>query len=170
MTRPTIVYVSGPITTGGNVPVNVRKGIEAAVELMDLGYVVICPHEKAFGMEMLSPRSYDAWMDYDYSCIRASDAVYRMPAPSRGGDLEVAYAEKIGTPVFFDVDTLRTVLPPLIDSAIGPRHRVLDTGIDLAAQRLRAVAETGMHSLTFGHPALEAAAQAILKLHRRVLG
>lgn len=104
--RPTIVYVSGPITTGGNVPVNVRRGIEAAVSLMDLGYVAICPHEKAFGMEMLSPRSYEEWMEYDFRCIEASDAVFRMPGESVGGDREVEYAVKIGVPVYYSLDML----------------------------------------------------------------
>jgi hypothetical protein len=120
-TRPTIVYVSGPITTGGNVPVNVRLGIEAAVKIMDRGYVVICPHEKAFGMEMLSPRSYEAWMKYDYRCIDASDVVYRMAdehgvtMPSAGGDREVAYAQEIGKPVYWSYDTLFAV-PTIIES------------------------------------------------------
>lgn len=111
-TRPTIIYVSGPITTGGNVPVNVRKGIEAAVLIMDRGYVVICPHEKAFGMEMLAPRSYEAWMQYDFRCIDACDAVYRMPEPSVGGDREVEYALKTGKPVYHSFDTLFTL--PLV--------------------------------------------------------
>lgn len=106
MTRPTIVYVSGPITTGGNVPVNVRRGIEAAIALMDRGFVVLCPHEKAFGAEMLSPRGYEDWMEYDFRCIAAADCVYRMPEPSVGGDREVEYARKLGKEVYFSLDTL----------------------------------------------------------------
>lgn len=113
MTRPTIVYVSGPMTTGNNFPVNIRRGIEAAVAIMERGYVALCPHEKALGMEMLAPRSYDAWMEYDYSCVRASDAVYRMPGESRGGDLEVAFAQKIGVPVYFSLDTLFACASPV---------------------------------------------------------
>jgi len=112
MTRPMIVYVSGPMTTGGNFPVNIRRGIEAAATLMDLGFVVICPHEKALGMEMLAPRSYEDWMQYDFRCIEACDAVFRMsdergnPLPSAGGDREVAFAGKIGKPVYYSLDTL----------------------------------------------------------------
>ena len=122
-TRPTIVYVSGPITTGGNVPVNVRKGIEAAVTLMDLGYVVICPHEKAFGMEMLSPRGYEDWMAYDFRCIDACDCVYRMPEPSTGGDREVEYAVKMGVPVYFSLDTLLNCDPPT--RSVDPQYSVV---------------------------------------------
>lgn len=115
MMRPTIVYVSGPMTTGNNFPVNIRRGIEVATVIMDKGYVVICPHEKALGMEMLVPRSYDDWMAYDLRCIEACDIVYRMsddrgnPLPSKGGDMEVQYARRIGRPVYYSFDTLFTV-------------------------------------------------------------
>jgi hypothetical protein len=120
MTRPTIVYVSGPMTTGNNFPLNIRRGIEAACTIMEKGYVVICPHEKALGMEMLAPRSYDAWLQYDFRCIEASDVVYRMsdgrgiPLPSHGGDAEVAYARKLGRPTYYSFDTLFTV-PTIIE-------------------------------------------------------
>jgi len=116
-TRPALIYISGPITTGGNVPVNVRRGIEAGVLLMDAGYVVIVPHEKAFGMEMLSPRSYEDWMAYDFKCIEVCDAVYRMsdwrgnPLPSVGGDRETEYARAIGKPVYHSLDTLKAGVP-----------------------------------------------------------
>lgn len=112
MTRPTIVYVSGPMTTGDNFPVNIRRGIEVAVLLMDRGYVVICPHEKALGMEMLAPRSYEDWMRYDFLCVQASDCVFRMsdgfgnPLPSKGADREVEFARAHGIPVYYSLDTL----------------------------------------------------------------
>lgn len=112
MKRPTIVYVSGPMTTGGNFTVNIRKGIEVAARIMERGYVVICPHEKALGMEMLAPKSYEEWLQYDLKCIEACDAVLRMsdctgcPLPSAGGDREVAHARTIGRPVYYSLDTL----------------------------------------------------------------
>lgn len=119
MTRPTLVYVSGPMTTGNNFPVNIRNGILVATQLMDRGYVVICPHEKALGMEMLAPRSYDDWLSYDFRCIEACDAVLRMsdergnPLPSKGGDAEVLYARQIGRPVYYSVETLYAGVPTL---------------------------------------------------------
>lgn len=165
-TRPAVVYISGPITTGGNVPVNVRKGIEAGVTLMDLGYVVICPHEKAFGMEMLSPRSYEDWMQYDFRCINASDAVYRMPGESVGGDREVAYAADHDIPVFYSLDALVERLPTQVDDWLEQRN----IGSTLAARCLLEVAESGRHVGVFSGQVMEAAAQAILKLHRRIPG
>ncbi len=106
------------MTTGDNFPLNIRRGIEAAVALMDRGYVVICPHEKALGMEMIAPRSYAEWMAYDYRCIEACDVVLRMsdahgtPLPSHGGDLEVEYARKLGIRVYYSLDTLFAGVQP----------------------------------------------------------
>lgn len=117
--KPIVVYLSGPMTTGGNFPVNIRRGIELAAVLVDAGYVVICPHEKAFGMEMLAPRGYEAWMEYDFRCIEASDAVLRMsdgfgnPLPSNGGDREVQYAKTLDIPVYYSIDTLIAGIPPV---------------------------------------------------------
>lgn len=110
MTRPTIVYVSGPITTGGNVPVNVREGILAAMVLRKRGYVVICPHERIV-TEMLDPHDYEWWMERDFAEIEACDVVYRMPKPSNGGDREVEYAGRIGRTVYWSVDTLFAGVP-----------------------------------------------------------
>lgn len=115
MTRPTIVYVSGPITTGGNIPVNVREGILAAMTLRKMGYVVICPHERIV-TEMLDPHPYEAWMEWDFREIEACDVVYRMsdagvPRPSHGGDREVAHANRLGRPVYFSVETLQAGVP-----------------------------------------------------------
>ena len=124
MTRPTIVYVSGPMTTGGNFPVNIRRGIEVAAAIMDRGFVVICPHEKALGMEMLAPREYEDWMAYDLRCIDACDVVLRMsdgygnPLPSNGGDREVAYARRIGRPVYYSLDTLFAGVPTTMSHAL----------------------------------------------------
>lgn len=120
ITRPTVIYVSGPMTTGGNFPLNIAKGIAAATLIMERGYVVICPHEKALGMEMLHPRSYEEWMQYDFRCIEACDAVYRMPEPSKGGDEEVKYALKIGRTVYYSYDTLFAGMPPTIESYCRP--------------------------------------------------
>jgi hypothetical protein len=117
MIRPTLVYVSGPMTTGDNFPLNIRLGIEAAARIMERGYVVICPHEKALGMEMLAPRSYDDWMQYDLRCIEVCDAVLRMsdargnPLPSKGGDAEVLFARAKAIPVYYSLDTLFAGLP-----------------------------------------------------------
>lgn len=112
--RPTIVYVSGPITTGGNVPLNVRNGILAGMTIRKRGYAVFCPHERIV-TEMLDPHTYEWWMERDFVEIEACDVVYRMAGddgrtlPSNGGDREVEYAGKIGRTVYWSLETLFTV-------------------------------------------------------------
>lgn len=112
--RPTVVYVSGPITTGGNLPLNIRLGILAAQVIRKKGYAVFCPHERIV-TEMLDPHPYEWWMERDFTEIEAADVVYRMMGedgktlPSNGGDREVAHARKIGRTVYWSYDTLFTV-------------------------------------------------------------
>lgn len=110
MTKPPLIYLSGPITTGGNVPVNVREGILAAQILRKRGYAVICPHERIV-TEMLDPHDYEWWMDNDFNEIRVCDAVFRMsdngvPRPSKGGDREVEFARSLAIPIYYSVETL----------------------------------------------------------------
>jgi hypothetical protein len=112
-TRPTIIYVSGAITCGDNLPQNVRRGIEAAAALIDRGYVVICPHEKVLGMELLHPMSYEEWMAYDLRCIEICDAIYRMPEWSKGADREVKFAKEIGKPVYTSLESLVACVPTI---------------------------------------------------------
>lgn len=109
---PPLIYLSGPLTTGDTIG-NIRKAIELGAALIDIGYVVIIPHEKALLMEMLNPKSYDEWLDYDFKCILRCDGVFRMPGESRGGDAEVGFAHQNGIPVYYSVQRLLHELPPL---------------------------------------------------------
>lgn len=109
--RPPLIYVSGPMTSGLDPFGNIRRGLDAADELIRLGYVVICPHEKALGLEILHPRSYDEWLAYDFRCILECDAVYRMPGASTGGDAEVEFARERGIPVYFSPGMLTCCVP-----------------------------------------------------------
>lgn len=101
---PTLVYVSGPLTTG-MLTRNVRDALNVGKILIDRGYVAIVPHEKII-TEILHPMSYDEWLAYDFRIILRCDAVYRMPGESHGGDAEVLFSQKHGIPVYFSLDTL----------------------------------------------------------------
>lgn len=50
--------------------------------------------------------TYEKWMAYDLRWVEKCDAVLRIPGHSPGADREVAHAEKLGIPVFFDEDLL----------------------------------------------------------------
>jgi nucleoside 2-deoxyribosyltransferase len=111
MKRPPLIYLSGPLTTGDTIG-NIRRAVELGAALIDVGYAVIIPHEKAFCMEMLRPKTYDEWLEYDFRCIACCDAVFRMPGESRGGDAEVSFAGRNRIPVYYTLLRLLHELPP----------------------------------------------------------
>jgi len=105
MKRPTLIYVSGPLTTGDTIG-NIRRAVDVGNTLIERGYIVIVPHEKALCLEIMHPRTYEQWLAYDFKCIRRCDALYRMSGTSAGGDAEVAFATRNSIPVYFFLDTL----------------------------------------------------------------
>jgi hypothetical protein len=62
-------------------------------------------------MEIHHPRTYTEWLDFDFKCIQRCDAVLRMPGASKGGDAEVAFAERCGIPVYFSLEALMASWP-----------------------------------------------------------
>jgi hypothetical protein len=111
MKKPPLIYLSGPLTCG-QVTRNVSNALATGKQLMDLGYVVIIPHEKIL-TEIMYPMSYREWMDYDLRIIRCCDAVFRMEGLSPGANEEVRFAESLGIPVYWTLDLLLLELPPI---------------------------------------------------------
>lgn len=103
------VYIAGPYTNG-DVAVNVRAAIAAANDLADLGFAPFVPHFTHF-WHMLFPRPYEFWLELDNQFLPHCDAILRLPGKSNGADKEVALAESLGIPVFYDIPTLNTSLP-----------------------------------------------------------
>jgi hypothetical protein len=106
-------------------------------------------------------------MDFLSTC----DALVRLPGVSSGADREVAFAIGGGIPAYYSVEAVVVNEPVTRIVSLDESHDAdqRNIGADLAAKRLRTITETGRHVGTFGSPEMEAAAQAILKLHRRVL-
>lgn len=106
--QTTMVYVSGPLTTGGPVALsrNIRRAVEAGCALIERGYIAVVPHEKALLCEEIFRQSYAAWLEYDFRVIERCDAVLRLPGVSPGADREAAHARALGLPVYFSLDTL----------------------------------------------------------------
>ena len=98
------VYIAGPYTQG-DVAQNVRNAIEAANKLADLGFAPFVPHFTHF-WHMIFPRPYAFWLELDNQFLPCCDAILRIPGPSNGADKEVALAEKLGKPVFRDIESL----------------------------------------------------------------
>lgn len=92
------IYVAGPYS-GGDPVINTRKAIDAGEQLMTLGYVPFIPHLTHL-WHLINPHDIDFWYEYDNEWIRKCDALLRLPGESKGADMEVALAFKLGLIVF----------------------------------------------------------------------
>jgi hypothetical protein len=99
------VYVAGPISKG-DVPANIRAGIDAGLRLLTAGYAPMIPHLSALVEPdaLIGTPRYEDWMETDFAWIAAADALVRIPGDSAGADREIEHAEKHGVPVFYGVD------------------------------------------------------------------
>lgn len=93
------VYVSGPITSSGNLTDNVREGIRFGTILLNDGYTPFVPHLSEL-WNYVSVVPYEQWIAYDKDWVRACDALFRLPGKSKGAAREVRFANKMGIPVF----------------------------------------------------------------------
>ncbi len=96
-----------PFEFSGNYLENVRRAVEAAEQVRGLGMVPFVPHLTAL-WQMMSPHAeYDYWLPMDLAWLDRCDAVLRLPGWSKGADMEMAYALRIGKPV---VDSIQELL------------------------------------------------------------
>ena len=98
------IYIAGPYTHG-DVAVNVRTAMQAGDAIIDAGHSPFVPHLYHF-MHMQQPHSYSVWTELDLAWVEACHAMFRIEGKSFGADAEVAYAEKLGIPVFTDISSL----------------------------------------------------------------
>lgn len=98
------VFISGPYTLG-DTAVNVKKAMDLADTLLDLGFAPFCPHLTHF-LHINKPRPYEDWLKLDIVYLNSCDAIIRIPGESSGADKEVIFAEKNGIPVFYHLSDL----------------------------------------------------------------
>lgn len=115
--RKTVIYVSGPMTTG-QLTKNIHHGCHFGTLLMRAGYLPILPHVNVL-WEMIQPATDTEWLAQDFEHIRYCDAVLRIPGASIGGDLEVEWAGRLCIPVYFDVETLKLHERPTRPAFVG---------------------------------------------------
>lgn len=92
------IYVAGPYSFG-DVTANVRKAVDAATKLLDFGFAPYLPHLTHY-WDMMHPRSYLDWCQFDLVWLEKCDAVLRLPGESGGADREVEYARAHDIPVY----------------------------------------------------------------------
>lgn len=95
-----LFYLAGPI---GKDPIgNMRRATLLAHKLEDrhLNLLLLVPHQ-LMAVNLVSPRSYERWMEYDFGIIEHCQGLLRMTGESPGADREVEFACTLGLPVFF---------------------------------------------------------------------
>lgn len=117
MRKNKLVYIASPLTKG-NQSLNVRFQLNTFDKLYDLGYTPFAPLWDHF-QNMLTPRSWKAWMTYDLEIVARCDAVLRLDADlpeynyketrSRGADFEVKFAKERGIPVVYSIEELESL-------------------------------------------------------------
>jgi hypothetical protein len=99
------IYISGPLTSSGNVRENLERAMGVARELIELGFAPFCPH-LSYHIDPGEELAHEVWMEVELPWVAVADAVLRLPGESVGAEIEVANAERAGVPVFFTIGEL----------------------------------------------------------------
>jgi hypothetical protein len=99
------IYISGPLTSSGNVMENLDRAMSAARALIDAGFAPFCPH-LTYHVDPGGEYPHDLWMEIELPWVSVADAVLRLPGESLGADIEVGEAERLGIPVFTTIADL----------------------------------------------------------------
>jgi hypothetical protein len=102
-----VVYLASAYTVG-DVAANVKRQIDVADELMNLGYCPIVPLLTHF-QHLVHPRSYEDWVKIDNELVLRSDIILRIPSESKGADAEVELARKNNIPVVYSIEELNNL-------------------------------------------------------------
>jgi hypothetical protein len=105
MKKEIYVYISGPITVGGPVK-NTRKAIDVAEKVMKMGMIPYVPHLNLL-WEVCYPKATKLYLKMDLSWVEKCNILYRIKGFSRGAEIEVAHAKKVGVPVVHNFNQLQ---------------------------------------------------------------
>lgn len=98
------VYIASPYTIG-DVAVNVKRQLDCANELIELGFCPFAPLYSHF-QHMAHPQPYDTWVKLDVEWVQVCDCLLRLDGESKGADGEVKHALEYSKPVFYSVSEL----------------------------------------------------------------
>ena len=104
----TKVYIASPYRIGDKLD-NVRRQIDAAEELLKLGFAPHVPLLNHFWNEIY-PHDDETWLNLDLEILPMFDCVLRLEGESYGADKEVQRANKLGIPVFYSIKELNDTL------------------------------------------------------------
>lgn len=98
------VYIASPYTIG-DVAVNVKRQIDCANELINLGFAPFVPLYSHF-QHMVHPQPYETWVNLDLEWVGVCDCLLRLDGESKGADGEVKRAIYLGKPVYYSIGEL----------------------------------------------------------------
>ncbi len=98
------VYIASQYTLG-DVAVNVKRQMDIADQLMNLGFAPFVPLYSHF-QHMAHPRPYADWIKLDLEWVESCDCVLRLSGESSGADGEVLYARGLNKNIFYSLDAL----------------------------------------------------------------
>ncbi len=102
--RP-VVYVAAPFRFPDPFA-NIRAAIEVGERLEASGVITAwVPHQNAL-WALIYPHDGEFWLDYDFSLLARSDALYRVEGCSDGADDEEAYSREVSMPIFRDDESV----------------------------------------------------------------
>lgn len=114
-TKPVRVYIAGPLSKG-DLGHNIAQAIRAADRLMALGCAPYVPHLTVYWQIMSAMTGgvkfddYDHWLRLDFAWLGVSDALLRLPGESKGADMEIDEARRLGIPVFYSMEAVEAWL------------------------------------------------------------
>jgi len=104
------IYIAGPYTKG-DVDQNVEKAIFFGDWISAFGHTVFIPHLTHFWEKQIH-HEWKFWMKQDLEWLKMCDAVFRIEGESRGADMEVELAKKMGKPIYYDIAEIAALERP----------------------------------------------------------
>ena len=103
-----VIYIASPFSEG-DPRFNVDRQNEVANILLNEGYAPLAPLLLGDAMERMQSRMWEEWIECCLAWVAKCDALLRLDGESRGADLEVAEARRLGIPVVFNVEELTQI-------------------------------------------------------------
>lgn len=100
---PLFIYIAGPLNSSNLVSTNIHQTIKIADVLRADGFMPFVPHLDWLWELVSQHRNEEFYMEWDFAWLTKCDAVFRMEGASKGADREVAYAQELNIPVFYDM-------------------------------------------------------------------
>jgi hypothetical protein len=96
-----VVFISSPYTIG-DTAVNVKRQMDCANNLIEMGFIPYVPLLDHF-LHMNNPQPYEKWLEIDFEFLLKCDCVLRLEGVSKGADKETKFAREHGIPVYYSI-------------------------------------------------------------------